>query len=193
MPSICVFCGSSPGDNPAFVAAAKRTGGALARRNIELVYGAGGHGMMGAVADGAIAAGGRTMGVIPRGLFKREGLHAGLDRLEVVESMHERKALMAESSDGFITLPGGLGTMEELFEIWTWTQIGVHAKPCGLLNVDGYYDGLLAFLDNMVTNGFVRASHRDVVIVDDDPERLIDNVLAHRPRVHERWMSADET
>ena len=193
MPSICVFCGSSPGNQPAFVEAATHTGAALARRGVELVYGGGGRGMMGAVADGAIAAGGKTLGVIPRGLFKREGLHTGLDQLEVVDTMHARKALMASSSDGFITLPGGLGTMEELFEVWTWTQIGVHAKPCGLLNVDGYYDGLLAFLENTVERGFVRRSHRDVVFVDNDAERLIDKVLGHKPRVHERWMSKDQS
>mgnify|MGYP005662173785 FL=1 len=193
MPSICVFCGSSPGNQPSFVQAAKLTGAALANRGIELVYGGGGRGMMGAVADGAIGAGGKTLGVIPRGLFKREGLHRGLDRLEIVDSMHARKAMMAASSDGFITLPGGLGTMEELFEIWTWTQIGIHAKPCGLLNVDGYYDGLLAFLENMVACGFVQASHRDVVLVDDDPARLIEQVLSHKPRIHERWMSEEQT
>ena len=193
MTSICVFCGSSPGESPNFVEAARSTGRALAQRNIELVYGGGGRGMMGAVADGAIEGGGKTLGVIPEGLFKREGLHTGIDRLEVVNTMHARKALMASSSDAFITLPGGLGTMEELFEIWTWTQIGVHAKPCGILNIEGYYDGLLSFLDNMVANGFVQQSHRDVVLVDDDCERLIDRVLAHEPRVHERWMSASQT
>ena len=193
MPSICVFCGSSSGNQPAFVEAATLTGAALASRGIELVYGGGGRGMMGAVADGAIAAGGKTLGVIPRGLFKREGLHTGLDQLEIVDNMHARKALMASSSDGFITLPGGLGTMEELFEIWTWTQIGVHSKPCGLLNVDGYYDGLLAFLENTVERGFVRPSHRDVLLVDNDAERLVDKVLAHKPRVHEHWMSKDQS
>ena len=171
---------------------AARVGAALAARGIRLVYGGGGRGMMGAVADAAIAAGGKTFGVIPRDLFKREGLHEGLDRLEVVSSMHERKALMAGSADGFIALPGGIGTMEELFEIWTWTQIGIHAKPCGILNVNGYYDGLLAFLDNMVDAGFVQQLHRDVVLVDDDPERLIDRVVRHKPMVHERWMRPEQ-
>ena len=193
MASICVFCGSSGGNNPAFLAAAQSIGQGLGTHGLRLVFGGGGRGMMGAVADAAITAGAETFGVIPEGLFRREGLHLGLDELKVVASMHERKALMAAEADAFIALPGGIGTMEELFEIWTWTQIGVHAKPCGILNVAGYYDGLLAFLDNMVTEGFVQPVHRDVVLVDEDPDRLLERVLAHRPQVHERWLSAEQT
>ena len=186
MTSICVFCGSNPGTDPSFVSAAEWVGATLAKQDIELVYGGGGSGMMGAVANGALAEGGQVLGVIPEGLFKREGLHARLTRLEVVASMHERKARMAATSDGFLALPGGIGTLEELFEIWTWTQIGIHAKPCGILNVAGYYDPLLTFLESMVTRGFVRAEHRDVVLVDDDVERLVARVIAHKPAVHER-------
>lgn len=186
MTSICVFCGSSPGTDPSFVSAAEWVGATLAKQDIELVYGGGGSGMMGAVANGALAEGGQVLGVIPEDLFKREDLHAGLTRLEVVASMHERKARMAATSDGFLALPGGIGTLEELFEIWTWTQIGIHAKPCGILNVAGYYDPLLTFLESMVTRGFVRAEHRDVVLVDDDVERLVARVIAHKPAVHER-------
>jgi uncharacterized protein (TIGR00730 family) len=193
MKRLCVFCGSSPGNNPEFMAAARRTGRLIANRGLGLVYGGGGRGMMGAVADGALEALGDTIGVIPRGLFAREGLHTGLGRLEVVETMHERKALMAELSDGFVTLPGGIGTMEELFEIWTWTQIGVHGKPAGILNLHGYYDGLLMFLDGMVANGYLRPEQREVVLVDDDPGRLIERVLNHRPRIHEKWMDAQHT
>jgi uncharacterized protein (TIGR00730 family) len=193
MASICVFCGSSPGTNPAFLDAAQQIGQALARQEIELVYGGGGRGMMGAVADSTLAAGGRALGVIPEGLFKREGLHTKLTRLEIVNSMHERKALMAASADAFLALPGGIGTLEELFEIWTWTQIGIHAKPCGILNTAGYYDPLLTFLDSMVANGFVAQAHRDVVLVDDDPTRLVERVLAHHPQVHERWLTAEQT
>ena len=193
MTSICVFCGSNPGTDPSFVSAAERVGATLAKQDIELVYGGGRRGMMGAVANGALAEGGQVLGVIPEGLFKREGLHARLTQLEVVASMHERKARMAASSDGFLALPGGIGTLEELFEIWTWTQIGIHAKPCGILNVAGYYDPLLTFLESMVTRGFVRAEHRDVVLVDDDVERLIARVIAHKPAVHERWLTPSQS
>ena len=193
MTSICVFCGSSPGTDPSFVSAAEWVGATLAKQDIELVYGGGGSGMMGAVANGALAEGGQVLGVIPEDLFKREDLHAGLTRLEVVASMHERKARMAASSDGFLALPGGIGTREELFEIWTWTQSGIHAKPCGILNVAGYYDPLRAFLESKVTRGFVRAEHRDVVLVDDDVERLIARVIAHKPAVHERWLTPSQS
>ncbi|MEM7404505.1 MAG: TIGR00730 family Rossman fold protein [Pseudomonadota bacterium] len=193
MKSVCVFCGSKSGNEPGYVETARTVGGAIARRGLQLVYGGGGRGMMGAVADGAIAAGGRTLGVIPEGLFAREGLHPDLDRLEVVESMHARKGMMADNADAFIALPGGIGTMEELFEIWTWTQIGVHGKPCGILNVRGYYDALLVFLNSMVEAGFLDANHREAVLVDDDPDRLLDRVLAHRPAINERWLSRQQT
>lgn len=193
MKSVCVFCGSKPGHQSNYVEAARAVGSAIASRGLRLVYGGGGRGLMGAVADGAIAAGGQTLGVIPEGLFAREGLHPNLERLEVVESMHARKSLMAESADAFIALPGGIGTMEELFEIWTWTQIGVHGKPCGILNVNGYYDSLMEFLDSMVVEGFLASHQRDVVLVDDEPERLLERVLAHRPAISERWMSMQQT
>lgn len=193
MRRICVFCGSSTGNDERYVRSARKTGRLIGERGHGLVYGGGGRGLMGAVADGAIEGGAETIGIIPRGLFQREGLHTGLTRLEVVDSMHARKAMMADEADAFIALPGGIGTMEELFEIWTWTQIGIHAKPCGILNVNGYYDELLAFLDKMVHSGFVRQDQRNVVLVDDDPGRLIDRVLVHRPQIHERWMDASGT
>lgn len=193
MQRLCVFCGSSPGNDSTFVETAERTGRLIAEQGMELVYGGGGRGLMGAVADGALGANGKVIGIIPRHLFKREGLHHGLTRLEAVDTMHQRKAMMAELSDGFLALPGGIGTMEELFEIWTWTQIGVHGKPCGILNVDGYYDGLLSFLDGMVDRGFLAQSHRDVVLVDDDPASLIERVVAHRPQIHGRWMDSTKT
>src|SRR3546814_750650 len=152
---LCVFCGSSDGARPAYRDAAHALGKALADAGIGLVYGGAAVGLMGAVADGALARGGEVMGVLPRSLADRELAHPGLTQLHVVGSMHERKAMMAKLSDGFIALPGGLGTFEELFEIWTWAQLGYHRKPVALLNVDGYYDGLLSFLDHPVREAFV--------------------------------------
>ena len=161
--SICVFCGSRDGRAPAYLEAARALGTAIAESGIELVYGGGGRGMMGAVADAALAAEGRVIGVIPRDLFQREFLHEGLSELRAVGGMLERKALMAELSDGFISLPGGIGTMDELFEMWTWTQLGIHAKPSVLLNVDGYYDSLIAFLDEMTEAGYLGPDQRAIL------------------------------
>ena len=161
--SICVFCGSRDGCAPAYLEAARALGTAIAASGIELVYGGGGRGMMGAVADAALAAQGRVIGVIPRDLFQREFLHQGLTELHAVNGMLERKALMAELSDGFISLPGGIGTMDELFEMWTWTQLGIHAKPSVLLNVDGYYDSLIAFLDEMTEAGYLGPDQRVIL------------------------------
>ena len=160
MKRICVFCGSRNGHAPGYRDAARALGTAVADSGIELVYGGGGRGMMGAVADAALAAGGRVIGVIPRDLFQREFLHEGITELRAVDGMLERKSLMAELSDGFISLPGGIGTMDELFEMWTWTQLGIHAKPSVLLNVDGYYDTLIAFLDEMTGAGYLRPDQR---------------------------------
>lgn len=173
MKSICVYCGSNSGDNPAYVSAARAIGQTLARRGLTTVYGGGQVGLMGEVADAALGAGGKVIGVIPQFLALKEIAHMELSELHVVQSMHARKAMMVELSDGFIALPGGIGTMEELFEIWTWSQLGQHPHPVGLLNVDGYYDHLVAFLDQMTQSGFLRASHRDALKVSDRVEDLL--------------------
>ena len=165
MKSICVFCGSRDGRAPAYLEAARGLGTAIAASGVTLVYGGGGRGMMGALADAALAAGGRVVGVIPRDLFRREFLHERLTELRAVNGMLERKALMAELSEGFISLPGGIGTMDELFEMWTWTQLGIHAKPSVLLNVDGYYDSLIAFLDEMTGAGYLDPKQRAILQV----------------------------
>ena len=160
MRRICVFCGSRDGRAPSWRNTATELGTAIAASGIELVYGGGGRGMMGAVADAALAAGGRVIGVIPRDLFLREFLHEGITDLRAVDGMLERKALMAELSDGFVSLPGGIGTMDEMFEMWTWTQLGIHDKPSVLLNVDGYYDSMIAFLDEMTEAGYLAPDQR---------------------------------
>ena len=170
MNRLCVFCGSSPGRNPAYLAAAAELGTVLAKRRIGLVYGGASIGLMGAVADAARAAGGEVIGVIPRALVELEVAHTGLADLRVVASMHERKALMAELSDGFIALPGGIGTLEELFEVWTWGQLGSHRKPCALLNVAGFYDRLLGFLDFVADEAFLRPVHREMLLVAETPD-----------------------
>jgi uncharacterized protein (TIGR00730 family) len=157
---VCVFCGASPGDRPAYVQTAIETGRKLTERGIGVVYGGGRVGLMGALADSALAAGGEVIGIIPEALAAREIAHRGLTELHVVGSMHERKALMAAESDAFLTLPGGFGTLEELFEAVTWRQLGFHDKPCGIVNVDGYFDGLLRFCDDAVDHGFVRPLDR---------------------------------
>ena len=163
MKRICVFCGSRDGRAPAYLEAARTLGAAIAVGGIELVYGGGGCGMMGAVADAALAAEGRVVGVIPRDLFQREFLHEGLTELHAVDDMLQRKALMAELSDGFISLPGGIGTMDELFEMWTWTQLGIHGKPSVLFNAGGYYDTLIAFLDQMTAAGYLAPHQRAIL------------------------------
>jgi uncharacterized protein (TIGR00730 family) len=174
---ICVFCGSSAGVRPSYARAARDLGILLARRGIGLVYGGGSEGLMGAVADAALAAGGEVIGVIPETLVAREFAHARLTELRIVTSMHERKALMAELSDAFVTLPGGFGTLDETCEMLTWTQLGIHEKPCGMLDVDGYFAPLLAFLDSAVVEGFLRPENRALVALDTDPERLLSRLL----------------
>ena len=171
--SVCVFCGASIGSNPAYREAAVALGQAIARRGWTLVYGGGAVGLMGVVADAAMAAGGDVVGIIPQSLLDAEVGHKGLTRLEVVDGMHARKARMAELSDAFIALPGGLGTLEELFEVWTWGQLGYHAKPLGLLDVNGFYDKLGGFLDNIVEEGFVRPQHRDMLLLGQQPDELL--------------------
>jgi uncharacterized protein (TIGR00730 family) len=181
MRRICVFCGASSGASPAFAEAAAAVGTELARRGIGVAYGGGRLGLMGVVADAALAAGGEVIGVIPRGLVDRELGHDRLSALHVVQTMHERKARMNELSDGFLTLPGGLGTLEELAEVVSWAQLGLHVKPVGVLNVRGYFDGLLAWVDGAVSDGFVRAEHAGLLIVDSELGALLDAMERHRP------------
>lgn len=189
MKSVCVYCGSSAGTHGAYAEAAEYLGSALAERGLGLVYGGAGKGLMGRVADAALGAGGRVVGVIPRSLVDREIAHEGLDELHVVASMHERKALMAELADAFVALPGGFGTLEEIVETLTWAQLGFHAKPCGLLNVRGYYDELLAFVSRAERDGFLRREHRDMLLVESQPDRLLDRFAAYRPPSVEKWSS----
>lgn len=193
MKRVCVFCGSSPGARPGYRVAAQALGAAIARRGLGLVYGGAHVGLMGVVADAALAAGGDVIGVLPRALEAKELAHEGLSALYVVESMHERKALMAELSDCFVALPGGIGTLEETFEAWTWTQLGLHEKPCALLDVDGYYAALQTFLDRAVADRFVRPEHRSMLLVDDDAERLLDALAAWRGPAVEKWLDRDAT
>jgi hypothetical protein len=174
--SVAVYCGSSLGLDPAFAEAARSLGGLLASRGCRLVYGGGHVGLMGAVADGALAGGGEVVGVITEALAERELSHEGLGSLEVVATMHERKARMADLSDGVIMLPGGFGTLDEFFEAVTWTQLGVHATPCGILDVDGYFAPLLGFLDAAVDAGFVAARHREMIVTSTDPTDLLDRL-----------------
>lgn len=188
MKRICVFCGSSAGDDPRFLDAARRLGALLAERGLGLVYGGATVGLMGAVADAALAHGGHVTGVIPSRLVERELAHHGLPDLRVVASMHERKALMADLADGFVALPGGIGTLEETFEVLTWAQLGLHHKPIGILNVAGYYAPLLTFLDHAVASRFVRREHRDVLLIEHDPGRLLDRLAAHVPVDVEKWI-----
>lgn len=190
---MCVYCGSSPGDDPRFTAAAREFGGMLGRSGRTLIYGGGGIGLMGILADAALAAGGRVVGVIPQALVDREVAHLGLSELRVVTSMHERKALMAELSDGFVALPGGIGTLEELFEAWTWGQLGLHDKPYGLLNVAGFYDPLLAFLDAQVERRFVKPEHRALLLVGEDGGELLERMEAQRRPEVRKWIDRKGT
>jgi uncharacterized protein (TIGR00730 family) len=189
---ICVFCGSSAGFRPDYRDAAMALGRAIADRGAALVYGGSKVGLMGAVADAALLAGGEVIGVIPEALRDKEIAHIGLTQLHVVSSMHERKQLMADLSTGFVALPGGLGTLEELFEIWTWAQLGYHKKPVGLLDVANFYEKLDAFLDHTVEAGFVRAEHRDMLIVDDNPVTLLDRYENYQPVALAKWIGPTE-
>lgn len=193
MKRVCVYCGSSLGNQKIYREMAEAMGGLLARRGIGLVYGGGNVGLMGVVADAALAAGGEVIGVIPHSLANREIAHAGVTDLRVVDSMHTRKALMAELSDAFIAMPGGVGTFEEFFEAVTWTQLGVHRKPCGLLNVAGFYAPLAAFIDQAVTEGFIKPIHRAMIVVDDDPERLLNSLATVELPDVPKWIKKDET
>lgn len=192
MRRLCVFCGSSEGADPEHRRAAHAFGAAIASRGIGLVYGGASIGLMGAVADGALEAGGEAIGVIPTALLRREVAHQRLTALHETPGMHERKALMAELSDGFIALPGGIGTFEELFEVWTWAQLGVHAKPIGLLNHRNFYTPLLFFLGQVGEAGFLRAGHRELLLVETEIEPLIDAMSAARPRQGTQWLDEEQ-
>jgi uncharacterized protein (TIGR00730 family) len=185
---VCVFAGSSPGRLPIYREAAVDLGVALVDGGMGLVYGGASVGLMGAVADAVLGRGGEVTGVIPRALVEREVAHTGLTDLRVVGSMHERKALMADLSDGFVALPGGIGTLEELFEVWTWAQLGLHGKPCGLLNVAGYYDGLSGFLDQMVAESFLKPEHRGMLVVERDPRMLLAAMRQYTPPAVRKWI-----
>lgn len=180
-PSLCIYCGSRPGADPAYAEAAEAVGRAIGQRGWQLVYGGGRAGLMGIVANAALAAGAPVVGVIPQSLMDREVGHQGLTELHVVQTMHERKLMMAERSDAFVALPGGIGTFEELFEVWSWRQLGYHDKPLGLLNTAGYYDPLLRFMGDTVRQGFVSAPQHALLEVDADPGALLDRIGALMP------------
>ena len=188
MSSICVYCGSSPGSDPAFMRAAREIGALAAQHGHSLVYGGGNTGLMGAVADAALAAGGHVVGVIPDHMVRKELAHTGLTKLHVVDTMHERKALMASLADGFLALPGGIGTLEEIIEVFVWMQLGLHTKPCAFLNVNGYYDPLISFLTRMTDVRFLRAEQLSQIILAREPSEALDRLLSFNPTVVEKWM-----
>jgi uncharacterized protein (TIGR00730 family) len=191
---ICVFCGANVGARPAYAEAAEELARLLVAEGVGVVYGGTEVGLMGRLADAALAEGGEVIGVIPGALVHKEIAHRGLTDLRVVGSMHERKALMAELSDAFVALPGGLGTLEELFEVYTWSQLGLHRKPCGLLDVEGYYAGIAAFLEHAVDERFLREEHRTMLVVEEDPRALLDRLLDWEPGVVQpKWIGREET
>ncbi|HLM69142.1 MAG TPA: TIGR00730 family Rossman fold protein [Longimicrobium sp.] len=192
MKRICVFCGSSPGSRPEYAEAARQMGRTLAEGGLGLVYGGGRVGLMGVVADAVMQAGGEVIGVIPDALMRREVGHGGVTDLRVVGSMHERKAMMADLSDAFVAMPGGYGTFEEFCEVITWSQLGIHPKPCGLLNVAGFYAPLLAMFDHALAEGFVRAQHRGLVLEDTTPAGLLEKMRAFTPPSTEKWITPGE-
>jgi len=193
MKSVCVFCGGNPGARPSYAAAARRLGEVLAARALTLVYGGASTGLMGAVADGALARGGRVVGVLPEFMVAREVAHPGLTELRLVGSMHERKAEMAARADAFVALPGGFGTLDELFEILTWSQLGLHHKPCALLDVDDYYAPLVTFLDHAAREGLLRPEHRAMLFVERDPERLAERLASYSPPAVARVLDPSQT
>ena len=188
MRSICVFCGSNAGASEAYAAATRALARAIAGRGLKLVYGGGSIGLMGVLGGEALAAGGHVIGVTPRRLVEKELVRNNLSEFHVVETLQERKSLMAELSDGFIALPGGFGTLDELFEMLTWTQLGYHRKPCALLDVEGYFERLIAFLDHSVEQRFVTAAHRAILIVERDPDAMLDRLAAEPPPKSSKWM-----
>jgi len=192
MRRVCVFLGANPGRNPNYRLAARALGAELARRGLTTVYGGAGVGLMGELANAALAAGGEVIGVIPEVLRRKEIAHQGLTSLRVVDSMHERKAAMAELADAFVALPGGLGTLEELCEVLTWAQLGFHRKPCGLLDVDGYYAPLTAFLDHAVAEGFIKAGHRAMLLADASPGALLDRFAGYKAPTLTKWVATPQ-
>ena len=190
MKRICVFCGSNAGARSEYAEAARALATVLAERKLGIIYGGGNVGLMGVLADAALARGGEVIGVIPQKLVDKEVAHRGVTELRIVETMHERKALMNDLSDAFLALPGGFGTLDEFFEVLTWSQLGFHGKPCALLNVAGYYDGMLAMLDHAVTERFLRPAHRELIIADTDPLRLLQRLSAFAPAPKEKRASA---
>ena len=193
MKSICVFCGSSYGTRETYADAARATGRVIADQGYTLVYGGARVGLMGTVADAALEAGGKVIGVLPKALEDKEIGHEGLTELHLVGSMHERKAKMADLSDAFIALPGGVGTLEEIFEVWTWGQLGYHKKPCGFLNIDGYYDHLIRFLDHQTDQGFTKDVMRDMVQIAGTPEEMVGLFENYTPPSAPKWIKRDET
>ena len=193
MKRLCVFCGSSTGSKGIYAEAAQNLGRLLAQNEIGLVYGGGRVGLMGILADSVLAASGEVIGVIPKGLFAREVAHEELTELRLVESMHQRKAMMEELADGFIALPGGYGTCEEFCEMVTWSQLGIHNKPCGLLNIERFYDSYLAFLDNAVKEGFLRMEHRKLILEDERPFELLNKMKNFHPPKLTKWIDLDES
>lgn len=190
--AICVYCGSSPGTHPGFLEGARAMGQAMAARQSALVYGGSRYGMMGTIADAILEAGGQAIGILPRGLATKEAGHPGLTELHMVGSMHERKAMMIEKSQGFIAMPGGMGTLEELCEVITWSQLGIHRRPIGLLNLEGYYDPFLTFLDHAVACGFLKTEHRELVLVDASPDALLTKMEAFEWPLTQIWMDQSE-
>ncbi|MDF3068675.1 MAG: family Rossman fold protein [Polyangiaceae bacterium] len=193
MHAVCVFCGSSPGADPRFLEAARSLGAAIAGSGRTLVYGGAKVGLMGAVADATLVGGGKVVGVLPRALVDREVAHRGLTELHIVSSMHERKRLMADRAEAFIAMPGGLGTLEELFEVWTWAQLGIHSKPLGLFGPRDFFAPLLQYLDHLVAQRFVRAEHRELITVEDDAVALLERLAQHRPAPAPKWIDSSET
>ncbi len=191
MKSICVFCGSNPGNDPAYLEAATSAGLYLAKNNIGLVFGGGRVGLMGRIADTVMENGGRVTGIIPRDLAEKEVAHENLTELHIVGSMHQRKAMMAKLSDGFIAMPGGFGTFEEICEVITWTQLGFQDKPCGILNMNGYYDPMIRLFDKAVSEGFIREMHRELVIVGEEIESLVEAMRQFKPMNLEKWIDKD--
>ncbi len=193
MKRICVFCGSNPGKNPVYMEAAENVGLFLVKNGIELVFGGGRVGLMGKIADTVMANGGRVIGIIPKSLSDKEVAHQGLTELHIVDSMHIRKAMMEDLSDGFIALPGGFGTFEELCEIITWAQLGFHSKPCGFLNIQGYYDPLVELFDRATWEQFVRPEHRKLVIIESEIEPMFNAMKNYRSPVFTKWLDKEET
>jgi len=190
--NICVYCGSNAGNDPIYTTQAQALGRALVERGLGLVYGGSRVGIMGVVADAVLQAGGRAIGVLPEALMQKELAHKGLTELHVVASMHERKTMMAAKADAFVAMPGGIGTLEEIFEVWTWAQLGFHNKPCGLLNVAGFYDKLAGFLDHAADSGFMQPQHRQMLAVESDANRLLDRFATYEAPTVSKWIKQGE-